>query len=453
MFKKIELWIVILICLIFFIITIFFGALLKYHYNGGALFPKLRSTAVFLAEIPFNIKKIEFSFSKSDQLLVQNKSDMPPILIKHQKKPKFKKYNQKNRDALLILPRYDGDKMRSVVDIVDLNNFKTLHTYSHDITAMNNMIDVNNIENKNVKIDDSEIRFEYRHPLVLSDGSLISHSEYAPLFKIDICSNLVWLNQLERFHHSNELVEEDKIWVPTQMYPYSTTVSNHINEPGFYDDAIARLDKNGEIEFIKSVSELLIENGIKKTNILEIYDPIHLNDIEPARFKSDYWNKNDLFLSLPRFAVIVQYRPSTNKVIRYIQGPFSWQHDVDIISEEEISIFNNNNTAVTENNSEILIYSLKDENFYKKFNEQLIEDDFKTDTEGLSEILKDGSMLVEEQNHGRLIFFNNNGEKEWEYVNKDSKGNIYFISWSRIIEEKNLLTKIKESINNKKCIN
>ena len=62
-------------------------------------------------------------------------------------------------------------------------------------------------------------------------------------------------------------------------------------------------------------------------------------------------------------------------------------------------------------------------------------------------------MLVEEQNHGRLIFFNNNGEKEWEYVNKDSKGNIYFISWSRIIEEKNLLTKIKESINNKKCIN
>ncbi len=71
----------------------------------------------------------------------------------------------------------------------------------------------------------------------------------------------------------------------------------------------------------------------------------------------------------------------------------------------------------------------------------------------MSEILKDGSMLVEEQNHGRLIFFNNNGEKEWEYVNKDSKGNIYFISWSRIIEEKNLLTKIKESINNKKCIN
>ena len=33
--------------------------------------------------------------------------------------------------------------MRSVVDIDDLNNFKTLHTYSHDITAMNNMIDGN----------------------------------------------------------------------------------------------------------------------------------------------------------------------------------------------------------------------------------------------------------------------------------------------------------------------
>ena len=37
-------------------------------------------------------------------------------------------------------------------------------------------------------------------------------------------------------------------------------------------------------------------------------------------------------------------------------------------------------------------------------------------------------MLVEEQNHGRLIFFNTQGEKEWEFVNKDNKGNIVSIS-------------------------
>ena len=30
-------------------------------------------------------------------------------------------------------------------------------------------------------------------------------------------------------------------------------------------------------------------------------------------------------------------------------------------------------------------------------------------------------MLVEEQNHGRIIFFNKDGKKEWEYINKDDQ--------------------------------
>ena len=62
-------------------------------------------------------------------------------------------------------------------------------------------------------------------------------------------------------------------------------------------------------------------------------------------------------------------------------------------------------------------------------------------------------MLVEEQIHGRLIFFNNKGEKEWEFVNKDDNDNIYFISWSRIIKDKILISKIKEKIKNTHCQN
>jgi hypothetical protein len=34
-------------------------------------------------------------------------------------------------------------------------------------------------------------------------------------------------------------------------------------------------------------------------------------------------------------------------------------------------------------------------------------------------ILNDGALMVEEQNHGRIILFNNKGQKEWEFVNKD----------------------------------
>ena len=90
-----------------------------------------------------------------------------------------------------------------------------------------------------------------------------------------------------------------------------------------------------------------------------------------------HWKKNDLFLSLPRINAIIHYRPSTNKVINFIQGPFSWQHDVDIISDHEISIFNNNNSLTDRNHSEITIYDFKTKKFSKKFNKSLIENNLK----------------------------------------------------------------------------
>ena len=55
-------------------------------------------------------------------------------------------------------------------------------------------------------------------------------------------------------------------------------------------------------------------------------------------------------------------------------------------------------------------------------------------------------MIDDEHDHGRLIFFNNKGEKEWEFVNKDDNGYIYFTRWPRIIEDKVLIDKIRKKI-------
>ena len=62
-------------------------------------------------------------------------------------------------------------------------------------------------------------------------------------------------------------------------------------------------------------------------------------------------------------------------------------------------------------------------------------------------------MLVEEQNYGRLIFYNKEGEKEWEYVNKDKNEDIFYISWSRIIEDEKFIKKFKSLVKSKKCSN
>ena len=86
---------------------------------------------------------------------------------------------------------------------------------------------------------------------------------------------------------------------------------------------------------------------------------------------------------------------------------------------------------------------MKQKNSKKKFNEQLKQENFKTFSSGMSQILSDGSLMVEEENHGRIILFNNKGDKEWEFVNKDENDNIGQISWSRIIENSTFVKKYK----------
>ena len=59
MFKKIELWVLLLTVVFFFIIIIFYGSLLRNHYLGDKKFKSLKEVAIFLAEIPSNIKNIK----------------------------------------------------------------------------------------------------------------------------------------------------------------------------------------------------------------------------------------------------------------------------------------------------------------------------------------------------------------------------------------------------------
>ena len=45
-----------------------------------------------------------------------------------------------------------------------------------------------------------------------------------------------------------------------------------------------------------------------------------------------------MFFKSRHLSAIIHYRPSSNKVINYITGPFAQQHDVDIISDTEITL-------------------------------------------------------------------------------------------------------------------
>ena len=454
MFKKFFTYPVFVVLFLSFIGTLGFGSLLRHHYLGGEKFQSLQNIAVTISEIPMNVRNMIKSRS-----LNLNK---PPNLQKHKDKKRFEQFIENKRNALLVLPRYEHSLSRSVVDIVDLNNFEIIHTYKHDIDEMNNQV-TNIKEFPRLKIDDAPIRFQYGHPLLFEDGSLTSKK--GPVFKLDFCSNLQWINDEEQFHHSQMLDHEGNIWVGGRMNPKSQYVKKYSIED-FNDDSIIKINTDGKILYNKSITEILIENNIVPNNFAyttsmksgeydptHLYDPIHLNDIEPAFTDTEYWEQGDVFLSIRHKSAIIHYRPSTNKVINYITGPFAEQHDVDIISDKEISIFNNNNFFVDNEHSEVVVYNLETKTFRKLFNDQLQKENFKTVSEGLSHTFKDSSLMVEEQNHGRIILFNNKGEKEWEFVNKDKNSNIGFVQWSRVIEDEIFIKKFKSLVKNKTCLN
>ena len=111
------------------------------------------------------------------------------------------------------------------------------------------------------------------------------------------------------------------------------TVSVDGKKTDYRDDLILSVDsKTGETLYSKSITDIFIENDLDElmNKATHITDPFHLNDVQPVAIdSSSYFNKGDLFLSFRHLSAVVHYRPSTEKVINVIDGPFTFQHDIE----------------------------------------------------------------------------------------------------------------------------
>ena len=149
MFKKIELWVVFIILILSFVITIFFGAIIDYSYSGGKKFDKIQKISLFLAQLPKNL-----SFILKDGGV----NTVSPTSSKlHVNKDRFNKYIDEDlREELILISRHDGDLKRSVVELIDINTFDVLHTFLPDIDKINSNTDTSREEFQYLNRDHSE---------------------------------------------------------------------------------------------------------------------------------------------------------------------------------------------------------------------------------------------------------------------------------------------------------
>ena len=351
-----------------------------------------------------------------------------------------------------------------MIELVNLTNFKIEHTWNPDIDLFNNDIKKEGVF-KYLNRDQNNARARLHHPQLTKDGGLLFRIDV--LRKIDQCSNLIFQNKNHRVHHSIELDNHENIWIPTRIYPSKLPISKvgdkFIDDGGYLDDAIAKFSPEGEIIFEKSVSEILIDNGLEYL-LFSVgdnkftRDPIHLNDIQPVNFDGKHRKKGDVFLSLRHQSMIILYRPSNNKIIWKSTGPYFYQHDVDILDENRISIFNNNTKVfnketVVDGNNEVVVYDFTTNKYSPYLKDSLAKNEVMTITEGRSEILTNGDLFIEESNYGRILYFNADGTLRWSHLNRSDNGGTYQVSWSRILHSQEDIKIVQKFITNKKECN
>lgn len=427
LFKKVEFWIVGLILVLGLVALIAFGNIVVHTMKGGTKTGAIGEAAVAVSDIPGFLKRMD-----------RNSYLMVPENV-HPGEGGFTfNYEPGTRpDAgYLLLSLYDGDDERAYVDLVDLNTQKTLHRWAPDIDAFHEQAKlVTNLTD--LKVDKQLKRMLIRHPYVLEDGGLLIKS-VTPMYRTDACSKLVWTNDDDIFHHAIERDDEGLIWAATHQEPVTI---DHVNPKEFSDDSIATLSPDGKMLANRSVSAIFLANNMPNYVFGSMeYDnnPIHLNDVQPVLEDGPYWKKGDLFLSMRTPSMIALYRPSTNKILWHQVGPWIHQHDVDVLDDHRIAVYNNNDAAFVnrwgqENTVEVNVVDFSTGETTSPWKDALHKLDVRARTEGLFTVLPDNELFLEEQNYGRIFRMKADGEIVWKYINRAKMGRIFRLGWSRLL--------------------
>lgn len=434
MFKKVELWVVALLCIFFLIVLILYGAAVRYDYYGGQGFPLIRQTATFLAEIPANLRDIIFFPNKS--ILTEDIDEL----------------NVYSKDYLLV-SAFDPEYATSTVYLYDLKNEEKIHLWVPPVD------EINNIRKHNYPIT-KKVTYRSQHPLLLKDGSIVFSSGEGPLVRIDACSNIVWLVD-RHFHHSIEKKSDGNIVavnvIDSDENYFRKIFGEDAGNLKFRDDGFAEVDpNNGRIINEWSVTKILIDNGygnhVRET-LTNLADIIHLNDAEPIHITDEYVREGDIMLSVRNMSLVALYRPESNKIIWLQQGPWSYQHDIDYQGNGIFTIFGNDtyHHGAIRGYSTIYQYDMKTDEVSEFLS--LKKPDIYTRTEGLHTVLQDNQVFVEETNNGVLHIVDQNGNNKLRFVSKipGKKGKHGYPHWSRFIEDGEGIQDIIELLKNKSC--
>ncbi len=427
--KKISIRWLLLIVFAGIMIMLLFGAAVRHQLLGGKKLGKAGEWAVAIAAYPKMVRDAVAEVLGFNQQIIPNKNTAINGLTY---------FNISKRDSGAFLTTvYDPTYHQTTVKLVSLQNGQILKVWIPPLDKIHNLTHTNNPFFHYSILHSSQARA--LHPLLLQDGSIIVKINEGPLFKLDSNNHIIWLID-GVFHHSTEIDANGNFWSPIVLdtsFVQENLVGKNRN------DAIACISPQGKIISIHSVAQILVDNGYKGlllgTGLID-EDPLHLNEVRPAWYSSQYWQKGDLLVSLRHKSTVFLYRPSTNKIIWLKTGPWLNQHCPDFVDSTHISIFGNNivrtfalgGDKLYQNTNQVYLYNFSNDSVTKPFAKVFHQKKIGTITEGRVKLLKDGTAFVEESNFGRAFRLSADAVL-WEYKSPVDAKHISILSWGRYL--------------------
>jgi len=423
--KKVSLFVSIFILSLF--LFSLFGWSVKEIYSSEGKWVKYAKIIKPFVEFPDSFTQAVDEVQKLPETFVETPMD-------------FQSINKLSEDLNVLIAYTNQDKERAI-DLVNLKEDKIIHSWK-----------IKNPYQTHDRIYD---------PIFFKDTSLCySFNGVSGITKIDKNGDTLWDQNQIIHHHSMNLDSAGNIWACS----YIREPKGHIFFKGeyvlgskefkFVDNAIVQLNKvTGEIVFEKYMAEIIKENALNYLILKSpnIDDPFHINDIQPALHTTAYYNEGDLFISSRNLSCIFHYRPSINKVLEVISGPFTCQHDVDITSDSTLLFFNNNThvlepanywgnpmsktlNSLGEFNSNLIRYQLKDNSFEILLEKEFNEHSIFTSTEGTVEQIDDSTFFVEEQNSSVIWVIQNSDILYKNVLVSPHAGHHHLTNWPKVIK-------------------
>lgn len=428
MMRKVELWVVCLLALAVAVAGLAFSSLvLDASSRDGPVGP-VRGSALALASVPIDLLSL---LNAKDRRVAERAADLAgrsgwsaePGLA------------EAPISGYLLLSRTDIAVDQQVIELVDLSDFSVRHRWVPDADVL--LAGVPRASAVSRRDRWNRRMFEYVHPLLMPDGGLIVKDHQSPLFRLDRCGTMLWRNPAN-FHHSTMPDADGNLWVPSLIDPPDPKLGH-----ATFEDALSLVSPDGQTLDQRSLWGILSRNGLRalfQTAGTYDDDGLHLNDIEPVLADGPFWRTGDLFLSMRQRSLVALYRPETDRVIWWQVGPWLAQHDVEILDDHRIAVFNNNaydsgKGWYIDGHNQLTVHDFRIGQTSNLFDATMKAENVASLTEGLLDFTASGHVVIEDENRGRILVLDGAGQRVADYVNRTGDGEIYGLAWSRVVPQ------------------